>query len=140
MFQYQVDNITVELSPKGPVFLYTFVPYEKVQAIYIENQTNPSRFAAALEPLVYIDEPWEMQIPINQRVNSRARVEFIKNCVFRHFNVLPQLQETVWKSIRNDLDRKARRTRTSARSTPTSAFRTSPKNLLDILSGGDSDS
>ncbi|ETN82050.1 hypothetical protein NECAME_08203 [Necator americanus] len=116
------------------VFLYSFVPYEKVQSVFHENRASPVRFALALEPLVYAAEPWEMQIPVNKRIRSAAKVEFIRNCVFRHFNVPNELQEDIWKNVRVSLNCRARRHRTSARSTPTSGFRTSTPILLEIES------
>ncbi|KAK6732284.1 hypothetical protein RB195_016585 [Necator americanus] len=122
------------LLPRQPLFLYSFVPYEKVQSVFHENRESPVRFALALEPLVYAAEPWEMQIPVNKRIRSAAKVEFIRNCVFRHFNVPNELQEDIWKNVRVSLNCRARRHRTSARSTPISGFRTSTPILLEIES------
>ncbi|CAJ0605271.1 unnamed protein product [Cylicocyclus nassatus] len=129
-----LDNIAHHLLPRKPWFTYTFVTEETVESLYQTHMNNPSRFAAALESLVYLNDPSEMQIAVNKREQSEARIQFIKNCLFYHFNVSLQLQDEVWKSVRVTLDGRASRNRRSGRFTPNkSGFRTSTPKLLDIV-------
>ncbi|KAK5967600.1 hypothetical protein GCK32_005967, partial [Trichostrongylus colubriformis] len=94
---------------------YIYVSAAEVADLREAKGSNRNQFALALEKMAYRDDPRELQTIVDERIHSKDRVRFIKQCVFKYYEVPEHLQDSVWKSIKEALNSRVRRLRRALR-------------------------
>ncbi|KHJ88493.1 hypothetical protein OESDEN_11711 [Oesophagostomum dentatum] len=93
---------------------FNFVRQEEVDRIRKQKGSNKNLFALALEQKVYADLQSDLLLPVDERT-STDRVQFIKDCVFKYYQVPQNHQLDVWRSVRESLNSRTRRERKALR-------------------------
>ncbi|KAL6744107.1 hypothetical protein Aduo_017076 [Ancylostoma duodenale] len=75
---------------------------------------NKNRFALALEREVYADKASDLVTAAESRSNA-DRVEFIKQCLFKFYQIPEKYQCEVWRSARDEMNTRVRRLRKKRR-------------------------
>lgn len=93
---------------------YTFATAELVAALRKAN-SDPKKFIRCLEEEVFKDEPHIMDIAVDQRHDSVDKMDFLRKCLFKFFDVPTNLREDMWKRAKASLNSRARRARKAQR-------------------------
>lgn len=90
---------------------YEFVPKAQVEATRRLAGGNVTRFALELEKEVYGDDLGELKMHVEKRLRTSAKIAFIKECVFKYYAIPVEARESVWRTVKNALNGRARRLR-----------------------------
>ncbi|EYC46126.1 hypothetical protein Y032_0406g889 [Ancylostoma ceylanicum] len=116
----EIERILRELLKRTPAPLETgelqfhFVSQEQVELIRKQKKCNKNLFALALEKEVYRNLQADLVVPVERR-SSGDRVEFIKGALFKYYLVPEKCQVEVWRSARDAMNSRVRRTRKQLR-------------------------
>ncbi|CAJ0605626.1 unnamed protein product [Cylicocyclus nassatus] len=75
---------------------------------------NMNKFALELEKKIYEDDTTELTLPLEKRIQTATRVEFIKECIFKYYMVPVETRQAVWRSAKNALNSRVRRLKSAA--------------------------
>ncbi|VDL75014.1 unnamed protein product [Nippostrongylus brasiliensis] len=76
---------------------------------------NMRKFALDLEKILYELEPEVLMKPVEKRLSTVDRIEFIKQCVFMFYEIKDEAKRTTWATTRKALDSRVRRNLARAR-------------------------
>ncbi|CAJ0589008.1 unnamed protein product [Cylicocyclus nassatus] len=115
-------------GPAEEAFLFDFAPQSFLEGLRKLHPGNINKFALDLEKKVYEDDTGELALPVEKRVKSANRVEFIKECVYKYYLVPVEARQNVWRAVRAALNSRVRRLRSA-----TTALETTPSRRLMTL-------
>ncbi|VDP04387.1 unnamed protein product [Heligmosomoides polygyrus] len=123
-WETQMELMKIRIDGRAPPD-YEFVSYEEVTEVLKKFPDDTRGFALSLDRLLFIDEPWIMQIPMKKRLRCTAKIQTIKECIFFHYGVPRSLEKDIWRLACTALDARASRLRKSAAAATRNSFRTS---------------
>ncbi|KAL6731032.1 hypothetical protein Aduo_001945 [Ancylostoma duodenale] len=95
----------------GPATSFDFVSGELIRK---QKKCNKNLSALALEKVVYRNLQADLVVPVQRRCNG-DRVEIIKEALFKYYLVSKKCQVEVWRSARDAMNSRMRRTRKQLR-------------------------
>ncbi|VDP09834.1 unnamed protein product [Heligmosomoides polygyrus] len=87
---------------------YTFATAELVAALRKAN-SDPKKFIRCLVEEVFKDEPHIMGLAVDQRIESVDKINFLRKCFLKFFDVPTNLHEDMRKRAKASLNSRARR-------------------------------
>ncbi|EYC19922.1 hypothetical protein Y032_0023g782 [Ancylostoma ceylanicum] len=107
---------------RGDEIQYTYASKEFVEALRSHRVGNISQFALDLEKEVYKGDTTDLFLQVEKRMGSVEKVDFIKQCIYKYYQVEVESRASVWRSAKTALNARARRLRrnpaTEAPTTP----------------------
>ncbi|WKY02337.1 hypothetical protein Q1695_015965 [Nippostrongylus brasiliensis] len=101
-------------TTEGPNF--ALMPKEKVATMRKLRGDNMNKFALDLERELYATgDRKDLTKPVEKRFASADKVAFIKECVFMFYDVHGEAKRTTWLAVRNALNSRVRRLRSSSK-------------------------
>ncbi|KAK6017634.1 hypothetical protein OSTOST_16842 [Ostertagia ostertagi] len=127
----RVEQIGRELLRRNPPkqtqdnLEYVYASAKSVAQLRELKGQNKNLFVLALEKLVYSDDPAEMDLPVDDRILTKDRVIFIKQCLFKYYDVA---DDDIWRRAKDALNSRVRRHRKALKDAQTrSQNRESPE-------------
>ncbi|KAL6723949.1 hypothetical protein Aduo_018891 [Ancylostoma duodenale] len=96
------------LKEKNRELNFKNVSQERVESLLALKCGKLSKFALALEKEVFADDTSELHLKIEDRKNAAGRINFIREVIFKYFNVSTDSEDSVWQTVKNALNGKAR--------------------------------
>lgn len=96
---------------------YYFLPKQDVANIRALRGDDIKKFALDLEKAVYADQPSELLLALEERRDTSERVQFIRECVAKFYNINEKAERAVWETVRNSLNSRVRRNKALQRTT-----------------------
>ncbi|KAK6032918.1 hypothetical protein OSTOST_00879, partial [Ostertagia ostertagi] len=87
---------------------YCLMSRERVEALLALKYGRLTKFALALEQELYEGDNSEMLLNVEDRKVTVRRVTFIREVVFKYFNVSQSSKKSVWQTVKNALNGRAR--------------------------------
>ncbi|KIH46807.1 hypothetical protein ANCDUO_23136 [Ancylostoma duodenale] len=83
---------------------FKYVSRERVESLLAPKCGKLNKFALALEKEVFADDTSEFRLKIEDRKNAAGRINFIREVIFKYFNVSTDSEESVWQTVKNALN------------------------------------
>ncbi|KAL6740956.1 hypothetical protein Aduo_014259 [Ancylostoma duodenale] len=74
-----------------------------------------SHFVLALEMEAYQDDPFELELLVDNRIRTKDRVLFIQQCLYKYYEIPSHLREGTWRKAKESLNGRVRRLRKTLR-------------------------
>nr|CDJ86134.1 unnamed protein product [Haemonchus contortus] len=87
---------------------YDYVCEKDVAKLRELKGHNRNLFVLELEKIVFGDEPAELEKFLDDRNRSKDRINFIKQCLFKYYDVPQGLRDDVWKKAKDALNSRVR--------------------------------
>ncbi|KAK6061622.1 hypothetical protein COOONC_00713 [Cooperia oncophora] len=90
---------------------FSLLSRERVETLLSLKCGRLTKFALALEQELYEHDPSELLLNVEDRKLTARRVNFIREVVFKYFNVSESAKKSVWQTVKNALDGRVRTSR-----------------------------
>ncbi|VDO56659.1 unnamed protein product [Haemonchus placei] len=89
---------------------YSIVPQDRIEALLSLRRWSLAKFAQALEQELFADNPLELLKDMEEKKNAAEKIDFMQKVVFEYFNVSKSSETSVWQTVENALNARARNT------------------------------
>ncbi|KHJ84367.1 hypothetical protein OESDEN_15920 [Oesophagostomum dentatum] len=97
-------------TPSGEIN-FKYVSRERFESLLALKCGKMRKFALALEKDVFGDDSSELSLKIEDRKNSGEKINFMREVIFKYFNVSSDSEDSVWQTVKNALNGRARTVR-----------------------------
>ncbi|EYC24006.1 hypothetical protein Y032_0014g2266 [Ancylostoma ceylanicum] len=104
----KVEGLLEEKNSTSGELNFKYVLRERVESLLALKCGKLSKFALALEKEVFADDTSELHHKIEDRKNAAEKINFIREVIFKYFNVSSDSEDSVWQTVKNALNGKAR--------------------------------